>query len=194
MERSAAAGLAALLTIALASACAPSGDQAATADAPAMTPATTPATPAAATGTPGAPDAPPAALTDANLEAYGRALAMQAEIIRRPGRGTHYGVDMSPYALEGEAGEVLEAAGMDIEAYRTVHAQVDPVLTVLNFKGDIGPPRSIDLEAAPEWKAKLERDPFASLPPESAAALRRHLDTLAPLWGDVVGLTAQHGR
>ncbi|MFZ7094963.1 hypothetical protein ACOPJQ_13105 [Luteimonas dalianensis] len=61
-------------------------------------------------------------------------------------------------------------------------------------KGEIGPPRSIDLEAAPEWKEKLEGDPFATLTPESAAALRRHMDTLVPLWSDVVGLTAQHGR
>ena len=61
-------------------------------------------------------------------------------------------------------------------------------------QGQIGPPRSIDLEAAPEWKAKLEGDPFATLPPESAAVLRRNMDTLVTLWSDVVGLTAQHGR
>ena len=83
---------------------------------------------------------------------------------------------------------------MTVDEYRAVDRQVNPVFTILNFKGEIGPPRSIDLEAAPEWKEKLEGDPFATLTPESAAALRRHMDTLVPLWSDVVGLTAQHGR
>lgn len=187
MERSAAACLAALFVVALATtACAPSADdEAATATTPSAPSNTTNAKESAAR---------PTVLTDANLDAYGRALAKQAEIIRRPGRGTHYGVTMSAYDLDGEAGEVLEAAGMTIDEYRAVEQQVEPVFTVLNFKGEIGPPRSIDLEAAPEWKAKLEGDPFATLPPESAAALRRSMDTLVPLWSDVIGLTAQHGR
>ena len=133
-------------------------------------------------------------LTDANLEAYARALAKQAEIIRRPGRGTHYGVIMSAYDMDGESGEVLKAAGMTAQEFHAVDDLVDPVFTTLNFQGEIGPPRSIDLEAAPEWKERLEGDPFADLAPESAAALRRHMDTLVPLWSDIVGLTAQHGR
>lgn len=187
MERFAVARLAVLLGMAFATtACAPSADEvAATSTTAALSDAAL-ATDAAA--------AQPTTLTDANLDAYGRALARQAEIIRRPGRGTHYGVTMSAYDLDGEAGEVLEAAGMTIDEYRAVEQQVEPVFTILNFKGEIGPPRSIDLEAAPEWKEKLEGDPFAALPPESAAALRRNMDTLAPLWGVVVGLTAQHGR
>ena len=101
---------------------------------------------------------------------------------------------ISIHDLDGETGEVLDAAGMTVDEYRAVEQQVEPVFTILNFKGEIGPPRSIDLEAAPEWKAKLEGDPFATLPPESAAVLRRNMDTLVPLWSDVVGLTAQHGR
>ncbi|MEN1956606.1 hypothetical protein [Luteimonas changyuni] len=186
MEGSAAACLAALFGVALATtACAPSADEAATATAPTAPSNATNAKDSAAR---------PTALTDANLDAYGRALAKQAEIIRRPGRGTHYGVTLSIHDLDGETGEVLEAAGMTVDEYRAVEQQVEPVFTILNFKGEIGPPRSIDLEAAPEWKAKLEGDPFATLPPESAAALRRSMDTLVPLWSDVIGLTAQHGR
>jgi len=148
----------------------------------------------AASPAPGDPATQAATLTDANLAAYGRALAKQAEIIRRPGRGTHYGVAISPNDSDGESGEVLEAAGMTFEEYRTVEQLVDPVLTTLNFQGHIGPPRSIDLEAAPAGKERLEGDAYASLSPESAAALRRHVDTLAPLWGEIVELTAQHGR
>jgi len=186
MKRFAATRLAALFGLALGvTACAPSADEAAATTADSASSDANGATDSAALQ---------AALTDANLDAYGRALAKQAEIVRRPGRGTHYGVTMSAYDLDGEAGEVLEAAGMTIDEYRAVEQQVEPVFTILNFKGEIGPPRSIDLEAAPEWKEKLEGDPFAALPPESAAALRRNMDTLAPLWGVVVGLTAQHGR
>jgi len=190
MERFAVIRLAALCGLALAiTACGPSADEAAAAAATATAASASP-------DASGATDTAvrPAGLTDANLEAYGRALAKQAEIIRRPGRGTHYGVSMSAYGLDGEAGEVLEAAGMTIDEYHSVEQQVEPVFKILNFRGEIGPPRSIDLEAAPEWKAKLEGDPFATLPPESAAVLRRNMDTLVPLWSDVVGLTAQHGR
>lgn len=140
-------------------------------------------------------EARPTTLDDANLARYARALRKQAEIIRRPGRGTHYGVTVSKYDdVNGESSEVLEAAGMTVEEYRAVDQLVDPVLTTLNFQGRIGPPRSMDLDAAPEWRARLEGDAFATLPPESAEALRRNLDTLAPLWSDIVGLTAQHGR
>lgn len=140
-------------------------------------------------------DAQATALTDANLEAYARALEKQAEIIRRPGRGTHYGVKISAYGEDSESREVLEAAGMTAREYNAVDRLVDPVFTTLNFQGEIGPPRSINLdEASPEWRERLERDPFDDLPPESAAALRRHMDTLVPLWSDVVGLTAQHGQ
>lgn len=133
-------------------------------------------------------------LTDTNLQAYARALEKQAEIIRRPGRGTHYGVSMSAHGADGESGEVLEAAGMSIDEYRMVNGMVQPVFTTLNFQGEIGPPRSINLEMAPDWKEKLAGDPFDTLPPESAAALRRNMDTLVPVWSDVVGLTAQHGQ
>ena len=185
MHRSTTAGLTAVLLLALATGCTPADDAEPTATAADSPPAA---------GTAAAGDAQPTALTDASLEAYARALAKQAEIIRRPGRGTHFGVTISAYDSDGESGEVLEAAGMTVDEYRAVDRQVNPVFTILNFKGEIGPPRSIDLEAAPEWKEKLEGDPFATLTPESAAALRRHMDTLVPLWSDVVGLTAQHGR
>lgn len=171
MHRSMTAGLAALLLVALAGACTPA-DEASRATAGSQS---------------------TAALTDANLQAYARALEKQAEIIRRPGRGTHYGVSMSAPASTGESGEVLEAAGMTIEEYRMVDRMVVPVFTTLNFQGEIGPPRSINLDLAPEWKERLESDPFDTLPPESAAALRRNMDTVAPRWSEVIALTAQHG-
>src|SRR5690606_33312581 len=86
MERFAVIRLAALCGLALAiTACGPSADEAAAAAATATAASASP-------DASGATDTAvrPAGLTDANLEAYGRALAKQAEIIRRAGRGTHY--------------------------------------------------------------------------------------------------------
>lgn len=182
------AGLVALLTVALAGGCTPANDSETARTVEPQTAAT------ASASTVKADEAQPAALTDANLEAYARALAKQAEIIRRPGRGTHYGVTVSIYDGEGESGDVLEAAGMTVEEFHAVEGLVEPVFTTLNFQGEIGPPRSINLEEASPEKEGLEGDPFTSLPPESAAALRRHMDTLVPLWSDIVGMTAQHGQ
>ncbi len=147
----------------------------------------------AADGEAGA-DAQPVTLTDENLDAYARALAKEAEIIRRPGRGAHYGVSISAYGSDGESGEVLEAAGMTVAEYLAVQDLVVPVFTTLNFQGKIGPPRTMDLDAAPPWKERLESDPFDTLSPESAAALRRNMDKLVPPWSDIVALTAQHGQ
>ncbi len=148
----------------------------------------------AANPAPGDSETQAITLTDANLAAYARALAKQAEIIRRPGRGSHYGVRISAYDSDGESGEVLEAAGMTVEEYQAVDALVNPILATLNFQGHIGPPRSIDVDAAPEWKQRLDSHAFADLSPESAAALRRNLETVAKPWGEIVELTAQHGR
>src|SRR3546814_12489705 len=40
-------------------------------------------------------------LTPALLQAYAKGLHKEVEIIRRPGRGTHYGVTISKYGEEG---------------------------------------------------------------------------------------------
>ncbi|MGY0612178.1 MULTISPECIES: hypothetical protein [unclassified Luteimonas] len=139
-------------------------------------------------------DVQPLVLTDAVLERYARGLVKEAEIIRRPGRGTHYGVTVTGSVSGGESGEVLEAAGMTARQYLEVRTLVDPVFTTLNFQGKIGPPRSIDLDAAsPEFRQRMASDPLDQLPPESADVLRRNMDRLVPLWSDIVGLTAQHG-
>jgi hypothetical protein len=47
--------------------------------------------------------------------------------------------------------------------------------------------------ASPEAKARMRSDPFAELPPESAAALRARLDQLVPVWIEYVRLTATAG-
>src|SRR3546814_6595193 len=83
-------------------------------------------------------------LTPALLQAYAKGLHKEVEIIRRPGRGTHYGVTISKYGEEGP--EVVAASGLSIDDYRAIRDLVDPVFTTLNFQGKIGTPRSIDLD------------------------------------------------
>lgn len=158
--------------------------------------------PAAATGTDGSGVAAAAAgdsagargaieLTPALLQAYAKGLRKEVEIIRRPGRGTHYGVKVSKFGEEGP--EVAAAAGLSIEEYQAVQEVVGRIFTTLNFQGKIGPPRSIDMaEADPVWKARLEGDPFDELSPSSARALRDHMDILVPPWSEIVGMTAQN--
>lgn len=128
-------------------------------------------------------------LTPALLEGYATGLRKEVEIIRRPGRGTHYGVTISRYGDEGP--EVVKASGLSLGDYLAVQAVVDGVFTTLNFQGKIGPPRSIDLEKAdPAWRERLAGDPFDTLSPASAKALRDHMDILVPPWSEIVGMTA----
>src|SRR3546814_14159697 len=70
---------------------------------------------------------------------------------------------------------------------------VHPVVTTLHCQGKIGPPRSIDLERAPEWKHRLAGDPFDELSPASAKVLREHMDLLVPPWSEIIAPPAQHG-
>lgn len=130
-------------------------------------------------------------LTPALLQAYAKGLRKEVEIIRRPGRGTHYGVTISKYGEEGP--EVVAASGLSHEQYRAVGEVVDRIFTTLNFQGKIGPARSIDLERAPEWKQRLAGDPFDELSPASAKALREHMDILVPPWSEIIRMTAQSG-
>lgn len=132
-------------------------------------------------------------LNDANLEALERGLRKEIEIIRRPGRGgSHYRVSLQ--AIDEEAQEVAEAAGMSVVEYRDLHDAVEGVLTPLNFQGKIGPPRSIDLDqVSDEFRAKIEGDPYAALSPGSAAALRSWEERIAKVWSEIMGQTALHG-
>ena len=131
-------------------------------------------------------------LTGELLDAYGRGLHKELEILLRPGRGSHYGVTISKYS--DEAREVVEAAGLSLEVFSAVQERVDRAFNTLNFQGRIGPPRRMDPErASPEWKKRLAGDPFDELSPASAAALRSRMDQLVPAWSRIVELTAQSG-
>jgi len=162
---------------------------------PAEEAATRPASPAgAASQTPtGGSRYEAIELTDELLEAWARGLRKEAEIVRRPGRGTHYGVMVSEHGDEGP--EVLEAAGIPAEDYNAVARTVGRVFHILNSQGKLGRQFvSMDLERLDdEQRRRYTGDPLDDLSPRSAEVLRRHMDRLAPLWHEAVAITAQHG-
>src|SRR5690606_11054300 len=72
-------------------------------------------------------------LTDELLEAWARGLRKEAEIARRPGRGTHYGVMVSEHADEGPG--VLDAAGIPAADYNAAAGTAGPVFHILSSQG-----------------------------------------------------------
>src|SRR5690606_21525594 len=149
----AVAGVTALLAIAITLATCSGNPDPEGETAPAATASSGATGNAATKGTAGAKEA--FELTPALLQAYAKGLRKEVEIIRRPGRGTHYGVTISKYGEEGR--EAVTASGLSLDDYRAIRDLVNPVFTTLNFQGKIGPPRSIDLERAPEWRERLAR-------------------------------------
>lgn len=135
----------------------------------------------------------PQIITDDLLQAWARGLEVEAEILRRPGRGTHYGVMVSEGTEEGDL--VLAAAGIPAADYNHVARTVGGLFSVLNARGEFG--RKLihfDLDrVSDDLRQRLTGDPYEDLPPESAEAIRRHIELLRPLWLDVTGMTAQHG-
>src|SRR3546814_20864980 len=109
-------------------------------------------------------------LTPALLQAYAKGLHKEVEIIRRPGRGTHYGVTISRYGEERP--EVVATSGLSIDDYRAIRDLVDAVFTTLNFQGTISPRRSLDLERAPDGRHRIPGHPLAELSPATANGRR----------------------
>lgn len=87
-----------------------------------------------------------------------------------------------------------KASGMSDTRYAELRAAIDEVFTTLDFQGKIDGPLSIDLDrASAAMKARVSRDPFADLPPQSAAALRARMDRLVPLWIEYKKMVAVAG-
>ena len=92
------------------------------------------------------------------------------------------------------APKAAAAIGADPARYLATRRAVDRVLETLDLQGKIpGHGKANPELAAPELKARLESDPFAELPPASAAALRSHLDRIVPVWIRYTSLTAVNG-
>ena len=184
-----------ILLVSLTAACGRDSNQAAGGDTGASR-----AQPSAA-ATPSARDDGAVAFTEADLDAYERGLTKEIELVRAAqerertattpqARGEAMQAQWKEQTMPGGA----QSAGLPLERYGRVRETVNHVLETLDFQGRIDGPLSMDTtHATPEMRQRLTSDPFAALPPASAAALRARLDRLVPLWGQYVRLTAVAG-
>lgn len=148
-----------------------------------------------------APTSATFAFTDADLDAYARGIAKEIELVKAAQQKANTattpeerGEAMQAQWEETTVPEAARLAGIDAERYRQTRETVHEVLKTLDFQGKIDGPLSIDLSRVDEAsRAKLARDPFADLSPQSAAALRAKMDQLVPLWSEYVALTAVAG-
>lgn len=142
-----------------------------------------------------------ASFTAADLEAYGKGMAREVAAVRDAEKAEAAATDA---AARGRAMQMkwdtatipqgAEAAGLPVERYRAVREAVNEVFKTLDFQGKIDGPMQIDLSRVDEaTRARIARDPFTDLSPESAAALRAAMDRLVPIWIEYVKMTAVAG-
>ena len=141
------------------------------------------------------------ALTDADLDAWERGMTKEVELVQAAqqraatattpqARGEAMQAQWKEQTMPGGA----ESAGLPLARYRDVRETVNGVLETLDFQGKIAGPLSMDTtHATPEMRQRLASDPYAALPPASAAALRARLDRIVPLWSKYMSLVAVAG-
>ena len=141
------------------------------------------------------------AFTEADLDAFQRGFAREIELVkaakeRERGaktpqeRGEAAQAQWEDQTAPGGAA----AAGLPPERYRATRKTVVRVMQTLDFQGKIEGPMELDRSrASPEALKRVDGDPFADLPPSSAAALRARLAALVPLWVEYVTLTEAGG-
>ncbi|MGZ8379772.1 MAG: hypothetical protein ACXWZS_02445 [Gemmatirosa sp.] len=167
---------------------------------PGLTAAAASAAPTAAASILGVAPAP-FAFTAADLEAYARGIAREAELVqaaRARGRAARTPAERGAAAqAEWEAATIAggaQAAGLPVARYRQVRATLHRVLATLDFQGKIDGLQEMDVSAAsPEMKRRLAGDPIAELAPASAAALRARMDRVVQAYVAYVTLVAVNG-
>ena len=155
--------------------------------------------PTAAPG--GRPSDAPFAFTASDLDALEKGLAKETELVldaREREKSARVPDERSAAVRDqwetATAPKAAAAIGADPARYLATRRAVDRVLETLDLQGKIPGPREANPElASPELKKRLESDPFAELPPASAAALRSHLDRIVPVWIRYTSLTAVNG-
>ena len=161
----------------------------------------------AATVAPAAPAATvsvvaaPFAFTAADLAAYERGIAREADQVRAArerGRNARTPAERGAAAqAEWEDATIAggaQAAGIPLARYRQVRATLHRVLATLDFQGKIDGPQEMDVSAAsPEMQRRLAGDPIAELAPASQAALRARMDAVVQAYVAYMTLVAVNG-
>jgi hypothetical protein len=143
----------------------------------------------------------PFAFTDADLDAYGRGLQKEIELVKAArARGDSAKTPEERGAASEAAFETTtapaaaQAIGVAVDRYQATRRTVNRVFETLDFQGKIPGPMEIDTaRASPEMKKRLTGDPLDELAPASAAALRARLDALSRVWIEYVKLVAVAG-
>ena len=169
-------------------------------DSEAMDTGTTGATSSESVSDASAP-AGPIALTAADLDGFEKGIARETELVREAQqkssaattpaeRGTAFQQTFETYTIPAAA----PVTGLSAERYQLVRETIGTILTTLDFQGKIDGPQSLDTSRADAaMKARLSSDPYASLDPASAEALKARIGRIAPMWIQYIGLTAVAG-
>jgi hypothetical protein len=145
--------------------------------------------------------AAPLAFTAADLDAYVRGIAREAELVRAArerGRAATTPAERGAAAqAQWEAATIpggAQAAGLPTARYRPLRETVHQVLSTLDLQGKIDGPQELSTSAlSPQMKQRLASDPFAELAPASAAALRARMDRVVPAYVAYMTLVAVNG-
>jgi hypothetical protein len=148
-----------------------------------------------------APAAGPLDFSEADLDLYARGIAQETSLVKAAQeRASTAATPAERGAAAQEQWEeqtipaAAKAANIPEDRYRQTRTAVHTVFETLDFQGKIDGPMEMDLtRASDEAKAKLAQDPFTTLTPGAAAALRARMDRLVPLWVEYVSLTAVNG-
>lgn len=189
---------AALFVLAITAAGCSSGDNSGTTDSAAVTSADV--TPAGDVS-PDAQVSGPIALSVADIEGFEKGIARETELVReaRQRSSTATTPEARGEAMQAtfETSTIPAAApvtGLSPERYELVRGTISTIMTTLDFQGKIDGPQSVDTaRASAATKARLASDPYASLDPAGAAALKARIDRIAPLWIEYIRLTAVGG-
>ena len=145
--------------------------------------------------------AAPFAFTAADLAAYERGIAREAQLVlaaRERGRTAKTPAERGA-AAQGEWEDATipggaQAAGLPLARYRQVRETLHRVLSTLDFQGKIDGPQEMDVSAAsPEMKRRLAGDPIAELAPASQAALKARMDAVVKAYVAYMTLVAVNG-
>ncbi len=152
-------------------------------------------------GTDDAAAAGPVKLSAADLDGFEKGIARETQLVREAAERA------SKATTPQERGEAIQAgfemntmpaaapvAGLSPERYKIVRETLSKIMTTLDFQGKIDGPQSVDTaRAGPAMKERLASDPYASLDPASAEALKARLDRIVPVWVEYITLTAVGG-
>jgi hypothetical protein len=143
----------------------------------------------------------PITLTAADLDGFEKGIARETELVREAQqkssaattpaeRGAAFQQTFETYTIPAAA----PVTGLSAERYQLVRETIGIIMTTLDFQGKIDGPQSLDTSRADAaMKARLSSDPYASLDPASAEALKARIGRIAPIWIQYIGLTAVAG-